>query len=105
MRIVCVRPLRKADSSGLWQRYGAASLATSGRATCVTVQDATTITSIAIFTLTFLKLQGRAIAGEDTLESLTSRAGAYAKRVRWVNANRDALANCIRTKMAALVAA
>ncbi|KAG2434962.1 hypothetical protein HYH02_012158 [Chlamydomonas schloesseri] len=48
---------------------------------------------------------GRAIAGEDTLESLTSRAGAYAKRVRWVNANRDALANCIRTKMAALVAA
>ncbi|KAG2486656.1 hypothetical protein HYH03_014712 [Edaphochlamys debaryana] len=47
---------------------------------------------------------GRAIAGEDSLESLTSRAGSYAKRVRWVNANRDRLAAVIREKMAALVA-
>ncbi|GIL44285.1 hypothetical protein Vafri_1797 [Volvox africanus] len=48
---------------------------------------------------------GRAIAGEDSLESLTSRAGSYAKRVRWVNANREALVAVIREKMAALVAA
>ncbi|KAG1667858.1 hypothetical protein FOA52_011046 [Chlamydomonas sp. UWO 241] len=33
---------------------------------------------------------GRAIAGEDSLDSLTSRAPAYAKRVKWVNANRGA---------------
>jgi homoserine kinase type II len=49
--------------------------------------------------------QGRAIAGEDSLESLTSRAASYAKRVRWVNANRDQLVAVIREKMAALVAA
>ncbi|GIL84124.1 hypothetical protein Vretimale_11089 [Volvox reticuliferus] len=48
---------------------------------------------------------GRAIAGEDSLESLTSRAGSYAKRVRWVNANRGALVAVIREKMATLVEA
>jgi hypothetical protein len=37
----------------------------------------------------------RAIAGEDSLESLTSRAGSYAKRVRWVNANREAIVDAI----------
>jgi Ser/Thr protein kinase RdoA (MazF antagonist) len=30
---------------------------------------------------------GRALAGEDDIKSLTSRAEAYAARVRWVNAN------------------
>ncbi len=48
---------------------------------------------------------GRAMAGEDSLESLTSRAGSYAKRVRWVNANRQATVDTIQEKMAALVAA
>lgn len=42
---------------------------------------------------------GRALAKEDSLESLTSRAGAYAKRVRWVNANRDAIKRSIEAKM------
>lgn len=44
--------------------------------------------------------QGRAIAGEDSLESLTSRAGAYAKRVKWVNANAGRLAEVIRKAQA-----
>jgi homoserine kinase type II len=39
---------------------------------------------------------GRAVAGEDGLESLTSRAGSYAKRVKWVNANRAAIVDTIR---------
>ena len=30
---------------------------------------------------------GRALAGEDDIKSLTTRAEAYAARVRWVNAN------------------
>ncbi len=45
---------------------------------------------------------GRAIAGEDTIEALTSRAGTYAKRVQWVNANRDTLVSAIKGKMAAI---
>ncbi len=44
--------------------------------------------------------KGRAIAGEDSLESLTSRAGAYAKRVKWVNANAGRLAEVIRKAQA-----
>jgi Ser/Thr protein kinase RdoA (MazF antagonist) len=43
---------------------------------------------------------GRHLAGEDSLESLTSRAGAYAKRVKWVNANRTAIVNAIKERMA-----
>jgi hypothetical protein len=43
---------------------------------------------------------GRALAGEDSIESLTSRAGAYAKRVKWVNANREAIVNTIAQLMA-----
>jgi homoserine kinase type II len=42
---------------------------------------------------------GRAAAGEDDINSLTSRAEAYAARVRWVNANgqliRDLLTQAI----------
>jgi hypothetical protein len=43
----------------------------------------------------------RAMAGEDSLESLTSRAGSYAKRVRWVNANRGAMVEALGRRMAA----
>ncbi|KAJ9508668.1 hypothetical protein QJQ45_027963, partial [Haematococcus lacustris] len=45
---------------------------------------------------------GRAVSKEDSIDSLTSRAGTYAKRVRWVNANAAALSAQIRNKMAAL---
>lgn len=45
---------------------------------------------------------GRALAGEDSIESLTSRAGSYAKRVRWVNANRSAIVDTVKEKMLAL---
>ena len=45
---------------------------------------------------------GRAAAGEDQLTSLTSRAEAYAARIRWVNANgqiiRDALTQALLHK-------
>ena len=39
--------------------------------------------------------------GEDDLKSLTSRAASYAKRVRWVNANRDAIVGAAKELMAA----
>eukprot|EP00128_Syssomonas_multiformis_P004732 Colp12_sorted_trinity150504_noHs@22136 len=42
---------------------------------------------------------GRAIAKEDTLDALTTRAGTYAKRVRWLNVNRDAIVSAIREKV------
>jgi len=45
---------------------------------------------------------GRAIGKEDSIEALTSRAATYAKRVKWVNANRDALVASIKGKMAAM---
>lgn len=44
----------------------------------------------------------RALAGEDGIESLTSRAGSYAKRVRWVNDNREAIVAAVKEKMLAL---
>jgi Ser/Thr protein kinase RdoA (MazF antagonist) len=34
---------------------------------------------------------GRAIAGEDDITSLTSRADEYARRIRWIEANEDVL--------------
>ncbi len=34
---------------------------------------------------------GRAISGEDDISSLTTRIGDYAKRVRWINANGQAM--------------
>ncbi|EKX38274.1 hypothetical protein GUITHDRAFT_97019 [Guillardia theta CCMP2712] len=34
---------------------------------------------------------GRALAKEDTIEALTSRADMYAERIQWVNANRQAI--------------
>ena len=44
---------------------------------------------------------GRAIAGEDSLTSLTSRASNYAKRVKWVNANAQRLKEVITVKLLA----
>lgn len=45
---------------------------------------------------------GRALAKEDDIETLTSRAGSYAKRVRWVNANRPAIVAAIKERMQVL---
>ena len=45
---------------------------------------------------------GRALAGEDTIDSLTSRADMYAERCVWVRNNRDKIVKCISDKMAAL---
>uniref|UniRef100_A0A383WLQ4 Aminoglycoside phosphotransferase domain-containing protein n=1 Tax=Tetradesmus obliquus TaxID=3088 RepID=A0A383WLQ4_TETOB len=42
---------------------------------------------------------GRALAGEDGIDSLTSRAGSYAKRVAWVNANREAIVAAVKERM------
>eukprot|EP00882_Tetradesmus_deserticola_P018811 GHRQ01020201.1.p1 GENE.GHRQ01020201.1~~GHRQ01020201.1.p1 ORF type:complete len:108 (+),score=62.68 GHRQ01020201.1:200-523(+) len=42
---------------------------------------------------------GRALAGEDGIGSLTSRAGSYAKRVAWVNANREAIVDAVKQRM------
>eukprot|EP00882_Tetradesmus_deserticola_P022601 GHRQ01024530.1.p1 GENE.GHRQ01024530.1~~GHRQ01024530.1.p1 ORF type:complete len:104 (+),score=52.69 GHRQ01024530.1:877-1188(+) len=42
---------------------------------------------------------GRALAGEDGIDSLTSRAGSYAKRVVWVNANRVAIVAAVKQHM------
>ena len=42
---------------------------------------------------------GRAYAGEDGIDSLTSRAASYAKRVAWVNANKQALIDSIDRAM------
>jgi homoserine kinase type II len=44
---------------------------------------------------------GRAVSGEDDLKSLTSRAGSYSKRVRWINANRSALVGAAKEFMRA----
>eukprot|EP00667_Euglena_gracilis_P010721 EG_transcript_10926 len=41
----------------------------------------------------------RAMAQEDGIESLTSRAPSYAKRVRWINDNRDAIVSAIKSRM------
>lgn len=46
---------------------------------------------------------GRAIAKEDSLTSLTSRAGNYAKRVKWVNENSQRLKEVISSKLRLLV--
>jgi Ser/Thr protein kinase RdoA (MazF antagonist) len=44
---------------------------------------------------------GRAIAKEDTLEALTSRADMYASRIEWVNTNADKLIKSLTAKMEA----
>lgn len=46
-----------------------------------------------------------ALAKEDGIESLTTRADSYAKRVRWVNANREAIVAAVKDKMLALATA
>jgi hypothetical protein len=47
----------------------------------------------------------RALAGEDSIDSLTSRAGSYAKRVAWVNANREAIVGAVKERMLQLATA
>jgi hypothetical protein len=42
-----------------------------------------------------------ALAKEDGIESLTTRADSYAKRVRWVNANREAIVTAVKDRMLA----
>lgn len=44
---------------------------------------------------------GRAMAGEDRLDSLTGRADAYAKRIAWLKANHGALVAMIKQAMKA----
>ena len=48
---------------------------------------------------------GRAIAKEDTLEALTSRADMYAERIAWVNANADKIVESLTKKMEAKLGA
>jgi len=43
---------------------------------------------------------GRALAGEDTIDALTSRADMYAARMVWVRENRQKIVDCISAKMA-----
>ncbi len=43
---------------------------------------------------------GRALSGEDDITSLTSRAEAYAARVRWVNANGQLISDGLTKAMA-----
>jgi hypothetical protein len=47
----------------------------------------------------------RALAGEDGIESLTTRAASYAQRVRWVNAHRDAIVKAVKAQMLQLATA
>ena len=42
---------------------------------------------------------GRAIAGEDSIEELTSRADVYAQRMIWVRENRQRIVDCITAAM------
>lgn len=44
---------------------------------------------------------GRAISGQDTIASLTSRADMYAQRVLWVNENKDRITECVAKRMRA----
>ena len=43
---------------------------------------------------------GRALGGEDSISSLTTRIGDYAKRVRWINANGEQLVRVLRNAYA-----
>jgi len=45
---------------------------------------------------------GRAIAGEDSIESLTSRADMYAQRVVWVRQNKERIVECVKARMTAV---
>ena len=47
---------------------------------------------------------GRAVVGEDSISSLTSRAASYAKRVRWINCHRMALVGVVEARMRLAVA-
>lgn len=43
---------------------------------------------------------GRAVAKEDSITSLTSRADSYANRIKWILTNEKAIVNMIMSKMA-----
>ena len=45
---------------------------------------------------------GRAIAGEDSIDELTSRADMYAQRMVWVRDNRERIVDCILGALAAV---
>lgn len=38
---------------------------------------------------------GRAVAGEDTIDSLTSRAEMYYNRIVWIKENKDTIINIV----------
>jgi homoserine kinase type II len=42
---------------------------------------------------------GRAISGQDSIASLTSRADMYAQRVNWVTENKQNITDCIASRM------
>jgi Ser/Thr protein kinase RdoA (MazF antagonist) len=42
---------------------------------------------------------GRALSGQDTIASLTTRADMYAQRVIWVNENKDRITECVAKRM------
>lgn len=42
---------------------------------------------------------GRALSGQDTIASLTTRADMYAQRVLWVNDNKDRITECVAKRM------
>lgn len=42
---------------------------------------------------------GRALSGQDTIASLTTRADMYAQRVIWVNENRERITECVAKRM------
>lgn len=42
---------------------------------------------------------GRALSGQDTIASLTTRADMYAQRVIWVNDNKDRITECVAKRM------
>ena len=43
---------------------------------------------------------GRALAKEDSIESLTTRADSYANRIRWIYSNKQAIIDMIKSKYA-----
>lgn len=42
---------------------------------------------------------GRALSGQDTIASLTSRANMYAQRVAWVDENKERIIECVTKRM------
>ncbi|GFR42782.1 hypothetical protein Agub_g3745 [Astrephomene gubernaculifera] len=91
------------DPLPLCQRF-VTGFAQHGRLTEAEIAAVPDLINLRIFS-NAVYFTGRALAGEDSLESLTSRAASYAKRVRWVNTHREQLAAAIRERMSASVPA